>query len=79
MDGNIGNHLTRGTRSSIISSVERETTQLRQFPSDRFRTGGDRNLSQRNVAQFGRALALGASGRRFESYHSDCQFRDWHS
>ena len=27
--------------------------------------------NQRNVAQFGRALALGARGRRFESYHSD--------
>ena len=26
----------------------------------------------RDVAQFGRALALGASGRRFESYHPDC-------
>ena len=25
----------------------------------------------RNVAQPGRALALGAGGRRFESYHSD--------
>ena len=26
----------------------------------------------RGVAQFGRALALGASGRRFESYRPDC-------
>ena len=45
MVGSTGHHLTRGTRSSIITSVERETTQLRQFPSDRFRTGGNRNLS----------------------------------
>ena len=29
-------------------------------------------LSARDVAQFGRALALGASGRRFKSYHPDC-------
>jgi hypothetical protein len=27
---------------------------------------------QRGVAQFGRALALGASGRRFKSFHPDC-------
>ena len=27
---------------------------------------------QRGVAQFGRALALGASGRRFKSYRPDC-------
>ena len=26
----------------------------------------------RGVAQFGRALALGASGRRFKSFHPDC-------
>ena len=26
---------------------------------------------QRGVAQFGRALALGASGRRFKSFHPD--------
>ena len=26
----------------------------------------------RGVAQFGRALALGASGRRFKSYRPDC-------
>ena len=32
----------------------------------------------RGVAQFGRALALGASGRRFESYHPDCQSPCWH-
>ena len=28
----------------------------------------------RGVAQFGRALALGASGRRFKSYHPDCLY-----
>ena len=28
--------------------------------------------SLRGVAQFGRALALGASGRRFKSFHPDC-------
>ena len=32
MDGSTGNPLTEGIRSSIITSVERETTQLRQFP-----------------------------------------------
>ena len=51
MDGNIGNHLTNhltsGSRSSILNLL-------------------------RDVAQFGRALALGASGRRFKSYHPDC-------
>ena len=29
-------------------------------------------LYLRGVAQFGRALALGASGRRFKSFHPDC-------
>ncbi len=29
-------------------------------------------LPPRGVAQFGRALALGASGRRFKSFHPDC-------
>ena len=48
--GSTGNHLTRGTKSSIISSVERKTTQLRQSPSDGFRTSGDRNLSQPDIA-----------------------------
>ena len=34
--------------------------------------GSNPTLSaHRGVAQFGRALALGASGRRFESYHPD--------
>ena len=35
--------------------------------------GSNPTLSaERNVAQFGRALALGARCRRFESCHSDC-------
>ena len=32
MDGSTGNHLTGTTSSVIITSVERETNQLRQFP-----------------------------------------------
>ena len=33
-----------------------------------------RNLSSRSVAQSGSALAWGARGRRFESFHSDQKF-----
>ena len=41
------------------------------LPFGRFRISGDRNLPLRGVAQFGRALALGASGRRFKSFYPD--------
>ena len=40
-------------------------------PFGGFRVSGDRKPPHRGVAQFGRALALGASGRRFKSYRSD--------
>ena len=44
----------------------------RRDPSWCYRCGTLQRLFLRGVAQFGRALALGASGRRFKSFHPDC-------
>ena len=46
-------------------------TSTSAVPFGRFRTGGDKNLPYRDVAQFGSASALGAGGRRFKSCHPD--------
>ena len=48
-----------------------EDTALKAAEGNTF-AGSIPVLSVRDVAQFGRALALGASGRRFKSYHPDC-------
>ena len=48
-----------------------EDTALKAAEGNTF-AGSIPVLSARDVAQFGRALALGASGRRFKSYHPDC-------
>ena len=66
MGGSIGNHLT-STTSSVI---------LKEWLNHCGNSLGSSELAAigttiRGVAQFGRALALGASGRRFKSFHPD--------
>ena len=55
----------REKRIGIQPAWERDGNSLGATAAD------EQRLFLRGVAQFGRALALGASGRRFKSFHPD--------
>lgn len=67
-----------GTNASVAQLVVQRTCNAKVEGSSPFSGTIYSSTTQRSVAQPGSAPALGAGGRRFESYYSDQFYRGDH-